>query len=62
MIQHARHWFRSEFFNILNHTNFNAPNLVIYASATGRPSPTAGVISSTTTTSRQVQLGLKWLC
>jgi len=53
--------FRSEFFNIFNHTNFNAPNPVVYASATGGPSPTAGVISSTTTTSRQVQLGLKLL-
>ena len=49
--------FRSGFFNILNHTNFNAPNPVVYASATEGPSPTAGVITSTATTSRQVQLG-----
>jgi hypothetical protein len=53
--------FRSEFFNIFNHTNFNAPNPVVYASATGGPSPTAGVITSTTTTSRQMQFGLKLL-
>jgi hypothetical protein len=53
--------FRSEFFNIFNHTNFNAPNPVVYASATGGPSPTAGVITSTTTTSRQIQFGLKLL-
>jgi len=53
--------FRSEFFNIFNHTNFNTPNPVVYASATGGPSPTAGVISSTTTTSRQIQFGLKLL-
>jgi hypothetical protein len=53
--------FRSEFFNIFNHTNFNAPNPVVYASATGGPSPTAGVITSTTTTSRQIQFGLKFL-
>ena len=33
--------FRSEFFNVFNHTNFNAPNPVVYASATGGPSPTA---------------------
>jgi hypothetical protein len=51
--------FRSEFFNILNHTNFNAPNPVVFASATGGPSPTAGVITSTSTTSRQIQFGLK---
>jgi hypothetical protein len=53
--------FRSEFFNIFNRTNFNTPNPVVYASATGGPSPTAGVISSTTTTSRQIQFGLKLL-
>jgi hypothetical protein len=53
--------FRSEFFNVFNHTNFNTPNPVVYASATGGPSPTAGVISSTSTTSRQIQVGLKLL-
>jgi hypothetical protein len=51
--------FRSDFFNLLNHTNLNTPNPVVYAGATGGPSPTAGVITSTATTSRQVQLGLK---
>jgi hypothetical protein len=51
--------FRSEFFNIFNHTNFNVPNPVVFASATGGPSPTAGVITATTTTSRQIQFGLK---
>jgi hypothetical protein len=53
--------FRAEIFNLFNHTNFNAPNPVVYAAATGGPSPTAGVITSTTTTSRQVQFGLKLL-
>ena len=53
--------FRSEFFNIFNHTNFNAPNPVVYAAATGGPSPTAGVITATSTTSRQIQFGLKLL-
>jgi hypothetical protein len=53
--------FRSEFFNLFNHTNLNTPNPVVYAAATGGPSPTAGVITSTATTSRQVQLGLKLL-
>jgi hypothetical protein len=51
--------FRAEVFNLLNHTNFNTPNPVVYAAATGGPSPTAGVITSTATTSQQVQLGLK---
>ena len=53
--------FRSEFFNLLNHTNLNTPNPVVYAAAIGDPSPTAGLITSTTTTSRQIQLGLKLL-
>lgn len=53
--------FRTEAFNIFNHTNFNTPNPVVYAAATGGPSPTAGVITSTSTTSRQIQFGLKLL-
>ncbi len=53
--------FRTEAFNIFNHTNFNTPNPVVYATATGGPSPTAGVITSTSTTSRQIQFGLKLL-
>jgi len=53
--------FRAEFFNIFNHTNFNTPNPVVFTAATGGPSPTAGVITSTSTTSRQIQLGLKFL-
>ena len=53
--------FRSEIFNLFNHTNFNTPNPVVYAAATGGPSPTAGVITATSTTSRQIQFGLKLL-
>jgi hypothetical protein len=51
--------FRAEFFNILNRPNFNTPNPVVFTSASSLPSPTAGVISSTSTTSRQIQFGLK---
>jgi hypothetical protein len=51
--------FRGEFFNVLNHTNFNSPNPIVFTAATGGASPTAGVITSTTTTSRQIQFGLK---
>ncbi len=50
---------RAEFFNILNHSNFNTPNLVVFTPA--GVSPTAGVITSTSTTSRQIQLAAKLL-
>jgi hypothetical protein len=53
--------FKAEFFNLFNHANFNTPNTVVFTSATSDPSPTAGQITSTSTTSRQVQLGLKLL-
>jgi hypothetical protein len=53
--------FRTEVFNLFNHTNLNAPNPVVYAAATGGPSPTAGVITATATASRQIQFGLKLL-
>jgi Carboxypeptidase regulatory-like domain len=51
--------FRAEFFNVLNRTNFNTPNLIDYTQATGTPATTAGVITSTSTTARQIQFGLK---
>ena len=53
--------FRAEFFNIFNRANFGTPNAVVFTSATAAPSPTAGVITSTSTTSRQIQFGLKLL-
>jgi hypothetical protein len=51
--------FRAEFFNILNHTNFLTPNEVVYTSATSGISPTAGIVTVTSTTSRQIQFGIK---
>jgi len=51
--------FRSEIFNLLNRANFNQPNAVVFTPS--GVSPTAGVITSTSTTSRQVQFGLKML-
>ncbi|MGH9604659.1 MAG: carboxypeptidase regulatory-like domain-containing protein [Terracidiphilus sp.] len=51
--------FRAEFFNILNHANFLTPNEVVYTSASSGVSPTAGVITATSTTSRQIQFGAK---
>jgi hypothetical protein len=53
--------FRAEFFNLLNRANFATPNPVVFSSAGTIPSPTAGVITSTSTTSRQIQFGLKLL-
>jgi hypothetical protein len=51
--------FRAELFNVLDRANFNTPNAVVFT-PTG-VSPTAGVITSTSTTSRQVQFGVKLL-
>jgi hypothetical protein len=51
--------FRAEIFNLLNRANFNTPNLIVFT-PTG-VSGTAGAISSTSTTSRQVQFGVKLL-
>ena len=51
--------FRAEIFNLLNRANFNMPNEVAFTPS--GISPTAGAITSTTTTSRQVQFGLKVL-
>jgi hypothetical protein len=49
--------FRAEFFNVLNHPNFNTPNTTVFSS--GAISASAGLITATSTTSRQIQLGLK---
>jgi hypothetical protein len=51
--------FRAELFNVLNRANFNQPNAVVFT-PTG-VSPTAGLITSTSTSSRQIQFGLKLL-
>jgi hypothetical protein len=53
--------FRAEIFNLLNRANFNTPNLIAFtSSASGtKVSGTAGAITSTSTTSRQIQFGLK---
>ena len=57
--------FRAEMFNLLNRANFNTPNLIVFTPPTATNltglSGTAGAITSTSTTSRQVQFGLKLL-
>jgi len=51
--------FRAEIFNLLNRANFNTPNLITFTPS--GVSGTAGAVTSTATTSRQVQFGLKLL-
>jgi hypothetical protein len=49
--------FRVEGFNLLNRSNFGAPSANVFTA--GSISPTAGLITTTATTSRQIQFGLK---
>jgi hypothetical protein len=49
--------FRAECFNVANRANFGTPNAIVFSG--GAVSPSAGLITSTVTTSRQLQLGLK---
>ena len=49
--------FRAEVFNILNRSNFGPPNTTVFSS--GAVSPSAGLITTTATFPRQIQLGLK---
>jgi hypothetical protein len=58
--------FRMEVFNILNHANFNEPSGTVYTGAVTDFSPysegalgNAGTITTTSTTSRQIQFALK---
>ncbi len=63
--------FRAEFFNLINHTNLQLPNEVVYSAgptqgtaaniATAASLGSPGVITSTANTSRQIQLGVKLL-
>jgi len=67
--EHLRAQFRVEYFNIANHTNFTTPNAVVFSTGPtpAKPitsaalSPTAGVLTGTATTSRQLQFALKLL-
>jgi hypothetical protein len=53
--------FRAEFFNVLNHTNFSPPNStnIVLFNSNLTPITSAGALTSTSTTSRQIQFALK---
>jgi hypothetical protein len=56
--------FRAEIFNVFNRANFGLPNTNVFVqepNGGGSYNPSAGQISNTITTSRQVQLALKLL-
>ena len=55
--------FRAEFFNILNRVNFSGPSSTVFAARANVEPPlgSAGRITSTASTSRQIQLALKIL-
>ncbi|HEX4074744.1 MAG TPA: TonB-dependent receptor [Candidatus Acidoferrales bacterium] len=55
--------FRAEMFNLLDRANFNTPNVILATLSGTTPvaNPAAGTVTSTSTTSRQIQFGLKLL-
>jgi len=55
--------FRAELFNVLNHANFAVPNRTAAQTFTQTFSPvtTAGLLTTTSTTSRQIQLAMKFI-
>jgi hypothetical protein len=57
IVERANLQFRAEFFNIFNRANFDTPNAVVFQGTSY--SGSAGLITATATTSRQIQFGLK---
>jgi hypothetical protein len=54
--------FRVESFNLLNHTNFGVQTTAIFTPPNSAPLPSAGnLVGPTLTTSRQIQLGVKFI-
>ncbi|MEW6730018.1 MAG: TonB-dependent receptor [Acidobacteriota bacterium] len=53
--------FRAEIFNLPNHPNFSVPSgQILFTSPTATIAPNFGRITSTVTTSRQIQFGMKY--
>jgi hypothetical protein len=52
---------RFEAFNVFNHPNFADPNSGVFVDGAGDRDPTSGLITSTLTTSRQLQLAVKFI-
>jgi len=50
--------FRVEAFNVLNHTNFDTPELIVFQG--GQFAGSAGVIRDVTTPERQIQFALRF--
>jgi hypothetical protein len=50
---------RAEFFNVLNRTNFGLPAQSVFLSGSAAPNPTAGLVTITNTSSRQIQFALR---
>jgi hypothetical protein len=57
--------FRAEIFNIMNHANFAPPvtpdNTDIFASDGSLNAGSAGLLSRTTTTAREIQFAIKFI-
>jgi hypothetical protein len=51
--------FHADIFNLLNHANFGLPGDTDIFDSTGAPTGDGGVITSTSTPSREAQFGLK---
>jgi hypothetical protein len=56
--------FRAEFFNIMNHANFEIPSIALGRTdifdGSGSPLATAGVLNATSTQGREIQFALKF--
>ena len=52
--------FRADLFNLPNHSNFSSPSAVVFSGRSGGRTSTAGRISKTATTSRQIQFALRF--
>lgn len=52
--------FRADLFNLPNHPNLTSPSAVVFSGRSGNRTSTAGRISRTATTSRQIQFALRF--